>query len=275
MIKNKKLLIDANCPLCRLYGNGFEKFHFIDGETVTYYQTSAIDYCWKVNLERAKSEIALIDGTTGETKYGIDALLEIIGTKFPRLGSVLNYQPLYFILSKFYRLVSFNRKVIAMRSSDVKGLSCTPPVHKVYRWTYILLASIFTGFVLTKFANLLNNALGFKSIPYLEYAICFGQIVWQGAVVRYSFPKKTLDYLGNMSTVSFLGGILLIPVLLIQHVFGLGEIYLLISFCLVLLIMVQNHISRCKNLDIPIWITFTWLGYRTLILFGILYLNFN
>jgi len=273
MIKNKKLLIDADCPMCQLYGKGFEKLQLIDSETVTPYQNAAEQYCWSVNLDRAKSEIAFIDLHTSETVYGIDAFIEIIGDKSQWLSRFLNFAPIHFVLSKLYRFISFNRKVIAYTSKPTQGLSCEPAVHKGYRWAYIITTAIFTGFILSIFGSKVSASLGFGYSPFLEYAICFGQIAWQGIAVGTAHHGKTLEYLGNMSSVSFLGALLLIPVILISNLFSFGAFYLLISFGIVVLIMLQSHLSRCQRLGISKWATASWIGYRLLVLAAIILIS--
>lgn len=266
MIKNKKLLIDADCPMCRIYGKGFEKLQLIDSETVTSYQTAGDQYCWDVNLDRARSEIAFLDTKTKETVYGIDAFIEIISQNSPRFKHFLSLTPIHWVLLKFYRFISFNRKVIASSSSSNAALTCEPDTHKTYRWTYIFSTAIFTGFVLSIFGQRLSAAVGFTYFPMVEYAICFGQIIWQGSLAKRFYNEKFLDYLGNMSTVSLLGALLLVPAILIQSLLGLGPLYLITAFGLVLLIMLQTHLSRCKKLNISNRLTFSWISYRILIL---------
>ncbi len=266
MIKNKKLLIDADCPMCRVYGKGFEKLKLIDQNTVIPYQDSASEYCWSVNLDRARSEIAFADKQNGVTVYGIDAFIEIISQNQPRLNWFLNLRLVHWLLLKLYRFVSFNRKVIASSANPMTGISCKPDVHIGYRWSYILFTALFTGFILSIFNSSLMSALGLRYNPYLEYAICFGQIAWQGSIVTNLYRQKSLDYLGNMSTVSLLGALLLIPVILINGFLSLGAIYLIISFGLVVLIMFQAHVSRCKKLGISLSISASWIAYRLLIL---------
>ncbi len=266
MIKNKKLLIDADCPMCRLYGKGFEKMQLIDSDTVTPYQNAAKEYCWSVNLDRAKSEIAFIDTHTNETVYGVDAFIEIIADKSEWLSRFLNFAPIHFMLKKLYRFISFNRKVIAYSSTPTEGLSCEPSVHKGYRWAYVITTAIFTGFILSIFGAKLSAALGIGYSPFLEYVICFGQIAWQGLAVRTTYNGKTLEYLGNMSSVSFLGALLIIPVILISNLFSFGGPYLIISFGIVVLIMLQSHLFRCERLGISKWVTASWIGYRLLVL---------
>ncbi|NEN24330.1 DUF393 domain-containing protein [Cryomorpha ignava] len=266
MIKNKKLLIDADCPMCQLYGKGFERLHLIDSQTVIPYQNTGDQYCWSVNLDRARSEIAFVDTETKETVYGIDAFIEIVSQNSPGLNRFLRFSPFHWILLKFYRLISFNRKVIASSKGLNPGLACEPDVHRAYRWTYIISTAIFTGFVLSILGQRLSAALGFTYFPMMEYGICFGQIIWQGIVAKSFNKTKFLDYLGNMSTVSFLGALLLIPALLIHSILGLGPLYLIIAFGLVVLIMLQTHLSRCKTLEMSKWMTFSWIGYRILVL---------
>ena len=66
MLKNNKLLIDKNCPMCRIYGKGFTKLKLVDDQTVIDYQTAEEKIFAQIDQERAKSEVALYDTVSGK-----------------------------------------------------------------------------------------------------------------------------------------------------------------------------------------------------------------
>lgn len=126
--------------------------------------------------------------------------------------------------------------------------------------------SIRNGLILNSFTLEIAHGLGINHIWWREYLICFGQIAWQFSVVALFDKSKGMEYLGNMSTVSFVGGLLLIPVLYLESQFNLGLYYLIPAFLAVVLFMFFEHIRRCKILKLPLGMTASWIAYRVFVL---------
>ena len=142
---------------------------------------------------------------------------------------------------------------------------CTPPVHQTYRWLYILLVALFTGLVLNRYAALV--ATEWVSAQFLrEYAVCFGQVLWQGAAILAIAPRKSLIYLGNMSTVSLGGAIVLLPTLLLTAWVSVSPLVLLGYFALVVSCMLLEHLRRCRLLGLPLAMTGSWVVFRAVVL---------
>ena len=266
MLENNKLLIDQDCPMCAAYGAGFTKFGLIDPQTVSPYQYADSSLARRVDMDRARSEIALYDQTTDRTVYGIDAMIAIVSHQRPRLRQLLHGKPLYYLLRQLYAFISYNRKVIYPAAPRFGRRDCTPPLHRTYRWLYILLTALFTGFILNRYVYLINEGWSLAYNPVREYLICFGQIAWQGAIVGWLAQKQTLTYLGNMSTVSLVGAILLSPMLLLSTLVSLSPMVLLAYFLLVVGLMLREHLRRCQALGLPLGITASWIIFRTFVL---------
>jgi uncharacterized membrane protein YoaK (UPF0700 family) len=66
-----------------------------------------------------------------------------------------------------------------------------------------------------------------------------------------------------MSTVSMIGALLLLPILLILSLINTSVYLLLILFFCVVGVMFLEHIRRCKLLDISLWMTVSWIAFRT------------
>lgn len=256
--------------MCRVYGSCFTRLKLVDSDTVVFYQTAKENIFAQVDAKRAKSEVALVDMETGQTTYGINAFLKILFKERPLLRRFFNWSPAQFLVKKLYRFISFNRHVITGPATLKASRSCTPDMHKGYRWLYLLLAALFTGFMVNHFAFLLDQSLGLVHNPWREYAICFGQISWQFLVLTLVRPATRLDYLGNMSTVSIIGGFLLVPLLILSTFFDLNFWILMMWFGGVVTIMLGLHIGRCKRLGLPIFVTASWVIFRMIVLILIL-----
>ncbi len=272
MLKNNKLLIDKDCPMCRLYGAGFSRLNLVDDQTVVNYQTADNKVFKAIDKERAKSEIALHDTVSGNTVYGAAAFMKILGHNNRLLRGLFSLKIVRFLGTKFYRFISFNRHVITGAAESNGGRKCVPPMHKTYRWIYILLTAFFTGFMVNQFAMLLDAKMGVAHYAWREYLICFGHIIWQFIALGMINKKKRLDYLGNMSTVSFIGGVLLVPLLLVNVFTPLSLLSLIIGFMAIVGIMFLMHVRRCKRLGLPLITSFSWVAFRSIVLILVLIL---
>ena len=274
MLKNNKLLVDEDCPLCVAYGAGFTRLGLIDPRTVSPYQRADEALTRQINMQRARSEIALYDETTTRTVYGMDAMIAIVTHRSPWLRRLLTWAPLYFLLQQLYSFISYNRKVIYPSASRPGLRDCTPPLHRGYRWGYILLVALLTGLVLNRYAFLISTGWGLPHDPIREYFICFGQVAWQGIAIGFLDRKKVLTYLGNMSTVSLMGAILLLPLLGLASWVPVAPWLLLGYFAVVVGIMLLEHLRRCRLLGISHTMTFSWVAYRTVVLGTVLSISF-
>lgn len=269
-LNGHKLLVDEDCPMCRLYGKGFEKVGWVDKETFNPYQTFIHSGVSNLDMERARNEIALVDTQTNTVRYGIDALAHIITNRFPASGNLLKSRPVDFFLRKLYRFISFNRKVIAPGKPKDNVRVCAPDMNIRYRIAYILFVVLCSSLVLYGFSQPINDFMGWKNYLGREFLICIGQIVWQMIFLKNLLKGKFLEYIGNMMTVSMIGTLLLLPMLLVK---GLAPLFLLVYFIGVVSFMLLEHIRRSKILQIGYYPTISWLVYRIVVLGLIIFLN--
>ena len=272
MISSNQLLIDKNCPMCSLYGKCFIYFDLLQPNELVYYQDVDDEVFEKVDAERAKSEVALIHAEKGTTVYGVDAFMLVLFQNWPTILRFFHLPLIHFLVVKLYRFISFNRHVISGERMAIVKRDCHPPVHLAYRWLYILLVAIGTGFIVNQFSIHLDYALGLQHHHSREFIICFGQVLWQLVAVSIINPLKRMDYLGNMSTVSFIGALLLLPHIVLANWVGLPLIVLGLYFSLVVGTMFVLHVKRCKSLGLPFAMSISWVAFRSVALLIILYL---
>jgi hypothetical protein len=61
----------------------------------------------KIDFDKSRNEIPLLDTSTNKVVYGIDALLEILAQKIPFIKATGNFAPLKWFLKKLYKLIFF------------------------------------------------------------------------------------------------------------------------------------------------------------------------
>jgi hypothetical protein len=268
-LENQTLLYDEDCPLCSLYTTGFVKSGMLDENgRKSYCQLSDEEQSF-VDLKRAPNEIALINNKTKTVTYGVDSLIKVIGFSFPIIEKIATVKPIHFILKKMYSFVSYNRKVIIPGTvKEENKLECTPDFNYKYRFLFIGFALTITSFVLFGYSNLIPILP--KSNITREIILAFGQIVFQ-SLFLLKFDKKTIiNYAGNLMTVSLMGSLILLPILILNQFINLPEMFVLGWFGITVLIMCTEHFRRVKVLKLPFYLSYTWILYRIVALLFIL-----
>ncbi|KFF03110.1 DCC1-like thiol-disulfide oxidoreductase family protein [Chryseobacterium luteum] len=260
-LQNHTLIYDNECPMCNIYSKGFTKCGMLDENGREAFTEISADNKSIIDFSRAKNEIALIDHNRNEVVYGLDSLLLIIGNSFPLLETIARIKPLYWFFRKLYSLVSYNRKQI-IPSANHTEQACIPDFNLKYRVAYISFVVIFSAYILSVFSGKLGFNLNYNFMR--ELALCIGLLLWQTVFLRAYLKDKIWDYLGNMMTVSMIGTLLLIPVLLTN----LTPLFYIIYFGIVVLIMFLEHLRRCRLLKLNYLPAISW------ILFGITALAF-
>jgi hypothetical protein len=271
-LENQTLLYDEDCPLCRVYTAGFITAGMLDKNGKKSYGMISEDEHDFVDLKRASNEIALVDNQNKTVIYGIDSLLKIIGHSFPKMEKVGNIKPIKFILRKGYSFISYNRKVIIpSKIKKENKLQCIPDFSINYRLLFIGFATLMTTFVLYHFSNRISVLP--KSTIGREFILATGQIIFQGLFLMKFDWKTILNYIGNLMTVSLMGSLLLIPILIVNSIFNIPELIILTWFGITVLLMLIEHSRRIKMLELPLNLSITWIIYRIIALLFILNLH--
>lgn len=260
-LKNHTIIYDSDCPLCVGYTSAFTSLNMLDEKGKLPYDQLSDEYK-TINKHKATNEIALIDKASNTVYYGIDSLLKILEHSFPLIGAIGRLSPIYFLLTKFYKFISFNRKVIITTPQTER--SCTPDFNIKYRWFYIIFCVLTSSFILNHFSPLLSAYINSSNFTR-ELLMCGGQILFQGIILLAFKKDNILHYLGNMITISLMGSLAIIPLLIINtYILEIAPIYSLIYFGLVILFMVFEHQRRVTFLQLPKYLTLTWILYRML-----------
>lgn len=137
-LENKVIVYDDACPMCQAYTAGFVKAGWLKERKG--FATVGPELLAKIDFDRARHEIPLLDTKTGEVTYGLQALFLIIGERMPIFKPLFRsfwFRPLLYPL---YQIVTYNRRIIAGSGAPKTGCDCAPDVNLFYRWLYISLA---------------------------------------------------------------------------------------------------------------------------------------
>ncbi|PTT10740.1 hypothetical protein DBR27_06375 [Flavobacterium sp. HMWF030] len=268
-LENQTLLYDEDCPLCSLYTTGFVKNGMLDENgRKSYCQLSEEEQNF-VDLKRAPNEIALVDNKSKTVTYGIDSLIKVVGFSFPLIEKIATITPVHYVLRKMYSFVSYNRKVIIPGNiKDENKLQCVPDFNYKYRFLFIAFALTVMTFVLFGYSNLIPVLP--KTSIVREVVLSFSQIAFQ-SLFLLKFNKQTIiNYAGNLMTVSLMGSLILVPILIVSQFIIIPAIIILGWFAITVLIMFAEHFRRIKILKLPHYLCYTWILYRILALLLIL-----
>lgn len=269
-LNNHIIVYDDECPLCDLYTRAFVQSKMLEKEGRLAFSeiTGIIEK--GLDRNRSRNEIALIDVTTGKVTYGIDSLFTVIGNAFPIGKPLFACAPFRWLAKRAYSFISYNRKVIVPAGSKNAARACTPDFNLKYRVVYIIFAWLLVATVVHAYAKLLVPIVppgGFIR----ELILSGAQIPFQALALSFQKRRKLMDYLGNMVTVTIIGALMLLPVLLLTH-WGvvLAPVVCAGYLLLVVGVMVLEHLRRVKLLGITGLATVSWILYRVLALFVIL-----
>ena len=269
-LKNHTILYDEVCPMCNVYTSAFVKTGMLDKEGREPYQNMPSAWTNNIDCNRAVNEIALINRNTGEVHYGIRSLFIIIQNSFPVFKPLFRFKPFTWLMDKFYKFISYNRRVIMPSAKEMSGNLNDPSFNAKYRFAYLVFTWLITSYILFNFTRLFQCVIP-ESNFYLEFLICGGQILWQLLVVSFTNKNKAWDYLGTMMTISFAGGILLLLVIAFSKLVTLSPVVFAACFLLVASLMLVEHVRRIKILQLNSVLTLTWVLYRIILLIIIFY----
>lgn len=175
---NHTFLYDDACPMCQAYTGAFKKLKWSDRKAFSSLKKGE----WaKLDLDRGRHEIPLLDEKTGEIRYGLDAMTTILANAMPCLRPVLRSRFFLAMLKPLYWLITYNRRIIAGTHPPATGIDCAPDYHPGWRLTYVILAFVVAGL------------LGLPNVLWVVAGLI--------GVLGLLFHRQRLSFLGHLGTV--------------------------------------------------------------------------
>ncbi|WP_375444912.1 hypothetical protein [uncultured Fibrella sp.] len=249
---NKVLIYDADCPLCRAYTKGLVVAGALPANARKP-STSVTSEAQIKQLDsvRRRHEIPLLDLETGETRYGVDAVLTILGESWPRFARFVRETVLFDLARRFYAFISYNRRIIfPVPAERWHIMDLTPDFSAAYRLVFLLL--LYTALLVSHLAAVAHP-------DPLALAMLVGQIgVAQVYIVRHSTQTRlanSLDYMGHLGMSLLLGGF----VNAVGAALNVPELLLVGNA-----IMVWQHITRLRVMQLPDYLNLPFVAFALL-----------
>ena len=191
----KVVVYDPTCPLCVATSRWLVARGLLGAEDRRSLLSFPAAERERLRAHGVRNEVLVLDPGTGESRSGVQGLLWLLGAR-PRLGllRVLLLPPLRPLLSAGYRVVSYNRRIVAPVSPDRRAAcACDPDPHPLWRTLF--------GAAALSVAGVSAASLGYLALP----AIGAGE-AWTGVLA------------GLLSTALAWG-----PVLVFARLTGAGD----------------------------------------------------
>lgn len=211
-MKNKVLIYDDNCPLCTWYSGIFVRSGFLPAEGRKAFSTLEPVLLSRIDPDKSRNEIPLLDTGSGEVLYGIDALLEILGQKFPFVKRFGNIRPVKWGLKKLYKLVSFNRKLIVAKKCSAGAIDCAPDLNYFYRFIFMGICLVFNTLMLFPLHSAVLSKLPWYDLSVGQLQLAHFGLVFINCLLTSSFKKeKAIEYIGQVNMLALISILLLTP----------------------------------------------------------------
>ncbi|HEX5653425.1 MAG TPA: DCC1-like thiol-disulfide oxidoreductase family protein [Chitinophagaceae bacterium] len=213
-METKLLIYDDLCPLCSWYSGLFTQYGFLPQQGRMPFSQLDPVFAGFIDLEKAKDEIPLLDTSTRKVLYGIDALLAILGKRFPVIKRLGHFPPLYWFLKRVYRFISYNRKVIVARKCGRGLIDCSPSVNYFYRFAFMLVFLLFNTIMLFPLHKIVLSRLPGFELNIVQLQAAHFTLVAINCFIALGLDRhKAVEYLGQVNMLALLTILLLLPIL--------------------------------------------------------------
>lgn len=269
------IIYDDSCPLCAAYTNAFVHTGLLEKEGRRSFADITPELASLIDFKKSVNEIPLIDAATKQVWYGIDALLEILGTKMPIIKRLGNIKPVKLLLVKAYKLISYNRRVIVAGNQSAGNMDCTPDFNLRYRLSLMSLCLLFNTWLLFPLHQDLSatSLLHATSVVQLQWAHI--TIVASNIAIACTLGKKAgIEYLGQVNMLATITLLLCVPLAIINRLVDLpGAAFNQFYFGMLTVFMLGEYFRRMRFAGIiP---RYTWVKIINLLAIGafLLYLT--
>lgn len=260
---NKKLVVyDGNCYLCRNGAILAAEYGFIPQSRLTAFDDLDEHLRSKVDLEKFRSEMAVIDLEKKETSYGVDGVLSILSIRMPFMGKVKKEGLIYRIFKVLYRMIAYNRYILFPFNSPYK-CDCEPPLNRRYRVALIAFCIFFSVLISALLGLSVSKHFPipvYTAVAATLFAVGTGWLLQMITALLFLKGEQVYNYLGNLGVIMLAGVLILIPGL--AGAFLKTSVYLpLIAFFILVscFTMTLMHRKRARILGLSsLW---TWLWF--------------
>ena len=249
-MKNKVLVYDDNCPFCTWYSGLFVKFGLLDVEERRAFSDIDESLLSKIDFDKSRNEIPLLDTSTNKVMYGIDALLEVLDRKLPVVKTIGNLPAVNWALKKIYKLISYNRKIIVAKKCGEGKIDCAPDINFFYRFVFMAISLVFTTVMLFPLQYSLFSKLSYYDLDINQLQAAHFAFVIVNCALAFTFSKTTgYDYIGQVNMLALSVIILLLPIAILNN-FIFSELASTLWLILTAVFIFKEYIRRMEYVGV-------------------------
>ena len=266
-LDNKLIIYDSNCKVCSSLRDVVLALTSIPEAKVKAYKDLDAEYNSKVDPDKFKNVMALIDTTNGATIYGAEGVAYIFSSQYKVLDILLGFPPFFKLFSVLYKIQAYNRYIMATPKSNFK-CDCYPDKIVSYRLAYIgivfSIAILLTALFGISLKNLVVGISATKAAMQMFVISVSGWSLQIIAAVLF-MKKNAQEYVGHLGSIMVVSLLLLLPSILFYFSTGIFIPYIpAISVLLSCTCMLYLHIERIKYLGVSQWWTVSRFAFLLL-----------
>ena len=247
---NQILLYDDYCPLCSWYSGLFVKYKLLSPENRQPFSTASEKLISLIDFEKGRNEIPLVDPENGTVLYGLDALLAILGNPFPIFEKIGKVKPVHWLLTKLYKFISYNRKVVVARKCGTGSIDCSPEFNIPYRLLLVFLSLTIMILLIGAVHSSILSHISFYTISKEKLLIATLFLTSISYAAAFIIPRrKTIEFFGQASMLTILTALLLIPLLFLNNFITPPGSLVLAYLGIVALIIGKEYFRRMQFIE--------------------------
>lgn len=260
-LDDKLIVYDSNCKVCSSWRNIVLKLTSVPAAKITAFRELPDEWAGKVDADKFRNVMALIDTKGGATLYGAEGVAYIFASQYQVVDLLFRFKPFFILFNFVYKTQAYNRYIIATPKSRFK-CDCLPDRVVKYRITYIVIAVLLSIFLTFMFGVSLKSF--FTGISLTEAGGQMLLIAGTGWALQIAlaiaFAKdKALDYIGHLGSIMVMGLLFLVPWIILSGASGLVSYFLPVASVVVSSgFMLYLHINRIKYLEMSQRWTISW-----------------
>jgi len=238
MKETDQLFYDENCPLCQWYSKKFVDVGMLEAEgRCSFSEVERHVSSGEVDHQKARDQIPLIISNINTTVYGIDALLYLIGKRFRVIEKIGRLWPVFQLLLRLYKLISYNRRVVIPNYKGSNSDSSTPTFNVKYRYFFMIFSTLLSAIIAWNVVSFFNNS----AIYFI--AISSGWAMYL-VVTRLTAKHRLWLVLAGHTSVTMLRGAILFGLSAFTFCFGESGMLLFPAFILVSFFDMNKQIKQ-------------------------------
>ena len=241
------IIYDDACPLCTAYTKAFVKAGLLAGDGRQSFSSVDKEVMRLIDETKCRNEIPLIDTSTGKITYGIDALLEVLGSGWPFIKTCGNVKPVKYVLRKCYKFISYNRRSIVATENKTAVINSAPDFNAFYRLALLIFGLLFNTLMLVPlhYYVLPKSIFDEASLMQLQAAhlLFVGVNIFMSATYK---RQQSFEYLAQINMLALTSILLSTPLMLINKFINVPEMFNNIYLAGILFFIIKEYFRRME-----------------------------